>query len=204
MIQMKRRPPSSAIWLGKLLCLFCLLVWSSSCEDKSIPKPKGYLRIALPDKNFRRYDSLCPYSFNIPVYAQIKPSTSKIAEPCWADIVYPSLHGTLHLSYKKIENNLPKLLEDVRKLTNKHIPKANAIRKTLIENTDKKVYGLFIEVDGTGVASPVQFYLTDSTHHFLRGALYFYASPNADSLAPVINFIKEDLNQMVNSFQWKK
>jgi gliding motility-associated lipoprotein GldD len=175
----------------------------SACEDESTPRPKGYLRIALPEKKYRLYDSLCPYTFDLPVYAQLRNSTSQMAEPCWADIVYSSLHGTLHLSYKKVEGNLPKLLDDTRKLTNKHIPKASAIRKKIIENKERKVYGLFIEIDGSGVASPVQFYLTDSTNHFVRGALYFNASPNADSLAPVIDFVKQDLDQMVKSFSWK-
>jgi gliding motility-associated lipoprotein GldD len=179
------------------------LSFLSACEDESTPRPKGYLRIALPEKKYRLYDSLCPYTFDLPVYAQLRNSSSQMAEPCWADIVYSSLHGTLHLSYKKVDGNLPKLLDDTRKLTNKHIPKASAIRKKIIENKEKKVYGLFIEIDGSGVASPVQFYLTDSTHHFVRGALYFNASPNADSLAPVIDFVKQDLDQMVKTFSWK-
>jgi gliding motility-associated lipoprotein GldD len=200
---MKNKTNRTGFWaflfFGSLLGMGFL----SACEDDSTPRPKGYLRIALPEKKYRLYDSLCPYTFDLPVYAQLRNSTSQMAEPCWADIVYSSLHGTLHLSYKKVEGNLPKLLDDTRKLTNKHIPKASAIRKRIIENKEKKVYGLFIEIDGSGVASPVQFYLTDSTKHFVRGALYFNASPNADSLAPVIEFVKQDLDQMVKSFSWK-
>jgi gliding motility-associated lipoprotein GldD len=200
---MKNKTNRNGFWaflfFGSLLGMGFL----SACEDDSTPRPKGYLRIALPEKKYRLYDSLCPYTFDLPVYAQLRNSTSQMAEPCWADIVYSSLHGTLHLSYKKVEGNLPKLLDDTRKLTNKHIPKASAIRKRIIENKEKRVYGLFIEIDGSGVASPVQFYLTDSTKHFVRGALYFNASPNADSLAPVIEFVKQDLDQMVKSFSWK-
>lgn len=180
-----------------------LLLASSGCTDESTPRPKGYLRIALPKKEYRIFDSICPYSFDLPVYAKVLPSGSQMAEPCWANIAFPGLKATLHLSYKEINKNLPQLLDDTRKLTNKHIPKASAIRKKLIQDKDKKVYGLFIEVDGVGVASPIQFYLTDSTHHFIRGALYFNASPNADSLAPVIQFVKQDLDRLVSSFSWK-
>ncbi|MBX7182379.1 MAG: gliding motility lipoprotein GldD [Bacteroidia bacterium] len=185
------------------LGILSIFVLFNACTDESTPRPKGYLRIALPEKQYRVYDSICPFTFDLPVYAKVLPSESQLAEPCWSNIVFPGLKATLHLSYKEVKQNLPQLLDDTRKLTNKHIPKASAIRKKLIQADDKNVYGMFIEVDGVGVASPIQFYLTDSTHHFIRGALYFNASPNADSLAPVIQFVKQDLDRLVSSFSWK-
>ena len=98
------------------------------------------------------------------------------------DIVYPAFRGTLYLSYKPIENNLNQYLEDARSMVMKHIPKANSIDEHVLNNPKDKIYGVFYDIRGNNAASPFQFYITDSTSDFLRGALYFYTAPNNDSL----------------------
>ena len=175
----------------------------AGCNNDYYPKPKGYFRIDLPDKEYVKFDSAYPYSFEYPVYAKVLPDKNAQAEKYWINISYPQFHGTLYLSYKSIDKNLNKYLEDTRTMVMKHIPKASSIENQLYENKLSGVYGLTYTISGVAAASPYQFYLTDSTNHFVRGALYFSTVPNNDSLAPVITFLKDDINHMIETFEWK-
>lgn len=186
-----------------IITLFGLMALATSCGSDYMPKPRGYFRIDLPEKKYQSFDTNFPYMFNYPVYSTIQADLLAPGEPYWINLEFPQFSGKLHLSYKVIDDNLPQYLEDSRTMVYKHIPKANAINNRMIINNEDKVYGLIYEIDGLGTASPYQFYVTDSTHHFLRGALYFNIKPNNDSLAPVIDFIKEDIEQLINTFQWK-
>ena len=116
---------------------------------------------------------------------------------------FPSFKGTIHLSYKSVDGNLNKYLEDSHYMMTKHISRAMGIRDSVIMNPEKKVYGLVYFLEGEGVASPLQFYLTDSTNHFLRGSLYFNVKTNNDSLAPVIDFITDDIRHLISTIEWK-
>lgn len=174
------------------------------CDSEYYPKPRGYFRIDLPEKSYIRFDSTLPYSFEVPVYSKILPDNDPNAEPYWINITFPRFRGTVHLSYKKINGNLNDYLEDTRTMVMKHIPKASSIDNKAYENPDKKVYGLTYTISGVAAASPYQFYLTDSTRHFVRGALYFNTVPNNDSLAPVIEFLKEDINHLIETFEWRE
>lgn len=186
-----------------LILTFISLLSISSCNDYFQPKPRGYYRIALPEKEYIPIQMDLPYSFEIPVYTQLIKDPHPLAEKFWTNLVFPSFHAKLHLSYKPVHGNLNDLLEDAHKLVNKHIPKANAINEKLFINNEKRVYGAAYTIKGTDAASPYQFYLTDSTHHYLRGALYFNVRPNNDSLAPVIDFIEADIQKLIESFEWK-
>lgn len=175
-----------------------------SCNNDYYPKPRGYFRIDLPEKTYRTFDTTFPYSFEYPVYSNIIYDTLSEAEPYWINLKFPKFKGTLHLSYKTIHGNLNQYLEDTRALAMKHIPKASGIENRQFVNDDAKVYGLVYNISGSGAASPYQFYLTDSTRNFVRGALYFNAVPNNDSLAPVINFLEADIDHMIETFRWKE
>lgn len=176
----------------------------TSCNESYAPKPRGYFRIDFPEKNYRLFDSAFPYRFEYPVYAKLYADSSKLAEPYWINIVYPEFHATLHLSYKKIDKNLATYLNDARTLVNKHIPKANAITQQEYSDPKRRVYGLIYNIRGSDAASSYQFYLTDSTSSFVRGALYFNMVPNNDSLAPVIDFLTADMEHLIGTFNWKK
>jgi gliding motility-associated lipoprotein GldD len=115
----------------------------------------------------------------------------------------PQFEATLHFSYKIIDGNLASYLEDSHTLVSKHIPKADAIYDSLIIDPQRNVYGLTYRIIGSEAASPYQFFLTDSSKHFLRGALYFNTIPNNDSLQPVIDFIVDDIEHIINTLQWK-
>jgi gliding motility-associated lipoprotein GldD len=187
-----------------LVLMILLLAFFTSCRDNSFPKPRGYFRIDLPKKEYRKFDTSFPYTFEYPVYAKILADSSKLAEPFWINIAYIPFKAQLHISFKTIDNNLNTYLEDSRTLVNKHIPKAHAISQKEFVNNREKVYGLVFDIKGSDAASPYQFYITDSVKNFVRGALYFDLVPNNDSLAPVIDFLRSDIEHMINTFRWKK
>ncbi len=186
-----------------LALLSATLLLSSCGEEDYTPKPRGFFRIELPDKKYQSYQSSCPFTFKYPVYSTIENDTKGMSEPCWINLNFPDFKGTLHISYKAVNGNIIQYLEDSRELTNKHIAKASAIDEIIINKPEKNVYGLIYDIEGSGAASPVQFFVTDSSKHFLRGALYFSVRPNNDSLQPVIKFIKEDIDKFIDSFEWK-
>jgi gliding motility-associated lipoprotein GldD len=175
----------------------------SGCNQDYTPKPRGYFRIDLPEKNYIRFDSTFPYSFEYPAYAKIVPDTRTTSEPYWMNIDFPRFNGRIHISYKPIHENLNEYLEDARTFVVKHIPKADAIDDSLIYRPESEVYGLVYYIGGTQAASPCQFFVTDSSSRFLRGALYFNNIPNNDSLGPVIQYIEEDIRHLVRTFRWK-
>jgi len=175
----------------------------ASCESPYSPKPRAFFRIDLPEKKYQEIDMDCPFVFEIPVYSKIISDDNPNTENCWFNIDFPKFHGRLHLSYKPVNNNIGKYLEDSRTLVYKHTVRATDIREEIIRDDSAKVYGLIYDIKGN-VASSLQFYLTDSTHHFLRASLYFNAAPNSDSIAPVLNFVREDIYKMIESFEWKK
>ncbi len=181
-----------------------LLMVLVSCHNNYTPKPRGYFRIDLPRHAYRDFDSTYPYRFSYPVYARISNDPLSPEKKYWMDINFPRFHATLHISYKTINHNLRKYLEDSRKMVVKHIPKANAINDSLIVDPQRDLFGMTYDIEGAGVASPYQFILTDSLHHFLRGSLYFHVEPNNDSLEPVIRFIKQDIRHFINTLRWKE
>ncbi len=183
---------------------FLLVLLFSACSDSYTPKPRGYFRIDLPEQSYQAFDTTYPFTFDYPKYAVITADSSKIAEPFWINIRYKRFNATLHFSYKVVKGNLAKYLDDAHTLVNKHIPKANAISQREYSDPGHRVFGLVYDIRGADAASPYQFYLTDSSSNFARGALYFNHVPNNDSLAPVIEFLKKDLEHMITTFRWKK
>jgi gliding motility-associated lipoprotein GldD len=179
-----------------------LLFLFSACQKQGNPKQKAYFRISLPEKMYKKFISPdCGYSFNYPHYATVLNDTDPNSEPCWINIKFPDFKADIHISYKKINNNLEEYLEDSQTLVYKHVIKADAINEIPITNSKTNVYGIIYNIKGNA-ATPIQFYLTDSINHFLRASLYFNVHPNKDSLAPVIDFLISDIDSLVNSFEW--
>jgi gliding motility-associated lipoprotein GldD len=188
-----------------LICCAVLLLFLSACrENTPTPKPRGYFNIELPAKKYQAYAGDCPFTFDYPVYAQMVPDRDKNAQPCWNNLVFPQFNGRLHLTYHQIhsEKEFTRLVEYARELAFKHTIKANAIDQKLVNFPDRKVYGIYYAIDGNA-ASSVQFFLTDSAKNYFRAALYFNERPQYDSIEPVVNFIKKDVDVMINSFRWK-
>lgn len=182
--------------------LFLFLTLLSSCGSDYTPRPRGYFRIAFPEKQFN--DTMvagCPYSFEIPSYARLEAYNDSLREPCWKYLRFPQFNAEVFLSYKKIDNNVGTCIDDAYTLAYKHSVKADAIDETLV-STPNRVHGLIYDISGNA-ASPVQFYATDSVHHFIRGALYFNHTPKADSLQPVIDFLRKDIERLIITLKWR-
>jgi gliding motility-associated lipoprotein GldD len=184
---------------GVLIILFFSVL---ACNKIPIPKPRGYFRISFPEKQYRLYDSICPFSFEYPVYGEIEQVNTNYNEPCWFNLSFPDYHAKIYLTYKELDNNLATHIEDIRTLVYKHIVKADDIEEEIIIDTARKVYGIIYSLTGN-TASASSFFVTDSTSHFLTGSLYFLAQPNKDSLAPAIHFFQEDIVHLTNTLSWK-
>lgn len=192
-------PCTTKCVVAMLLSLFLL----EACQTEPIPKPRGYFRIDNQEHSYVAIDTLFPFRTEHPVYTTLQVDHSAPEGETWLNIHFPKQHATLFLSYKPINENLEEYVEDCRNFAIKHIPKSNGIAYTAYENSEKRVFGLEYEIGGIAAASPYQFFLTDSTNHFLRGSLYFNLTPNNDSLSPVIQFIKEDIYHFIDAMEWK-
>jgi len=181
------------------LIMICIIV--SSCEEVSVPKPLGFMRINLIEQEYNPILIEDVVSFDLSDQCKIE-ELAKTDKAMRFNIVYPAHNAKIHLVFNAIESNLGQHLEETRKLTYQHHEKANNIDKVKVAVPGHKVYGVKYNLTGD-VASASQFFLTDSTDHFLRGALYFWSRPNEDSLAPAVNYIREDIDQLINSLTWK-
>jgi len=174
----------------------------ASCHHHYIPRPRGYFRIAFPEKSYKDLTLKVPYTFKIPVYSYTESDSLNLDQPYWITIQIPENHAQIHISYIRLNKNLAAHTEFSRALAYKHTEKASSIEEQIFVNRAKNVYGTLYTIKGDA-ASPMQFYLTDSVSNFLRGALYIKEVPNFDSLRPVINFLSQDVLQLVESTEWK-
>ncbi|WP_375419145.1 gliding motility lipoprotein GldD [uncultured Hymenobacter sp.] len=196
-------PRQAAAGIGLLLTPLLLLAGCSSAPDYT-PKPKGYNRIDLPPPRYRQLAPGHPYSFEYSRYAKVLRDSSYLAQPHWLNVYYPDLHANVQITYMDVQRNRKlynKMMEDARKLTGKHQIKATAIDERIMRTPNGMRASVF-ELQGE-VPSQFQFYTTDSTKHFFRGALYFRTATDNDSLAPVIEYVKRDMVQMLNTLKYQ-
>lgn len=181
-----------------------LILFLAACSQDYVPKPKGYNRIDLPEHSYTQLPDSFPYQMQYSNHAEIIMDSSWMKEPYWIDIFYPGFLATIQITYKAIGNDealLKEYLSDSYKLTAKHQVKAYAIEESIL-TTPQNHTAIVAELSGE-VPTPFQFYSTDSTDHFIRGALYFRTASQNDSLAPVISFIKKDIIHMINTLDWQ-
>jgi gliding motility-associated lipoprotein GldD len=191
--------------IGSVIILILLLL---GCKEKYTPKPREYFRIDFPEKTYHQIQPGFPYKFDIPDYSKIVADEDNPDQPNWINVSVPANKAEIHISYYDLANQktssrvlLNKFMEDTRTLAYKHSIKADAIEEQVFMNPSKNVYGLIYKIEGNA-ASPMQFFLTDSTNHFLRGALYIRDVPNIDSLKPVIDFLEPDIIRLIESTTW--
>ncbi len=198
---------------AEVLAVFVLFIAACHNSQDYSPKPRGYFRIQFPEKSYRKFDSIYPFTFIYPKYAYIEKDTNQqpqrkdkklINMKYLLNMQFPQFNGTLHLSYESITS--PKvfneLTEDARTFAFKHTVKATGIEQGLIRNREHKIYGIYYTIEGNA-ASSVQFFVTDSSKNYLRGALYFNTPPRLDSIQPVLNFVRKDIDTMIKTFRWK-
>ena len=185
-----------------VLLFFSILLFAGGCRKTYTPRPRGYFRIAFPEKSYKPLSMVLPYTFEIPVYSMLGRDSFNLGEPNWITIDIPANHAQIHISYKEIDNNLGTYIEQSRNLVFEHTQKASAIDEQIFEVPSKRVFGTAYTIKGNA-ASPMQFYLTDSIKHFLRGSLYIKEIPNIDSLQPVITFLSQDVLRIIETTEWK-
>jgi gliding motility-associated lipoprotein GldD len=196
----------------RFLAIFLLALFVGSCSDPVLtPKPRAYPRVVYPEKAYQSFaESYCGFTFECPVYASVQQDTTffdeKPEHPCWFNLFVKDFDCRLHCSYAPItqQKDADRLKTDAFKMTDWHNKKATYIEETPVFNAAHNVKGMLFTVEGP-VASQLQFFLTDTAEqqHFLRGALYFYTEANTDSLAPVYDFMRKDVERMIETFEWK-
>ena len=177
-----------------LLSFFLLFI---SCDEPVLPKPKAYLSLEYPKKEYKKLEVLRPYSFDV-----LKSTTIIDEKNNWLKITYPNLNASIDITYRPIENNLKELLIEAEKLVFKHAVKAEQIVPKDFINPKRRVFGSIYEITGNA-ASHLQFHVTDSTNNFIKGSLYFYVKPNYDSILPAVEYIKKDVLKLVETLEWK-
>ncbi|WP_422355123.1 gliding motility lipoprotein GldD [Roseivirga pacifica] len=194
------RQTTHKLLLILLISCFGLL----ACEEVYLPKPKGFNRIDLPEATYQALPDTFPYQFEYSKFADLSPDDNPYADRYWINLRYDAFDAELELTYKNLQdprNEPDVLLNEAFELTKKHMVKAYAIEESLVAMPNGQIASV-AELEGE-VPTQFQFYTSDSTHHFFRGALYFNTAMKNDSLAPVIEFIKKDVIHMLGSFEWK-
>ncbi|MFV0571913.1 MAG: gliding motility lipoprotein GldD [Xanthomarina gelatinilytica] len=189
------------------ISLFGILFICLSCGQDPVPKPQSYLRLEFPGPTYQEFHKNLPFTIEknkLAGHVETK-SIPGPTESYGVTLQYPSLKGSIYLTYKSIDNNPDNLLaflRDAQKFTQEHTRKADEIIEQPYENRTRKVYGMLYEVGGNA-ASQSQFYVTDSTNHFLTGSLYFYAKPNYDSIYPAAKYLEKDIKHIMETVSWK-
>ncbi|MEM8507028.1 MAG: gliding motility lipoprotein GldD [Bacteroidota bacterium] len=178
------------------MSLVCMVLLTA-CGGNVLPKPKAMLHLEFPEHTYDRYSTTCPYDFEKNTIA-----IPNMEKACGVVLDYPELKAAIYLTYKTVDQDLNTLLTDAQKLSYEHVIKADNIIEQPFINPADKVYGMFYEVTGNA-ASQSQFYVTDSTRHFLTGSLYFYVKPNYDSIYPAAIYLQEDIRKIMESLKWK-
>lgn len=196
---MKNKVFPACVLLGALVFLM------TACRENHTPKPRCFMRIDLPQKAYRSFDTAgYPASFRMPVYAKFVPvpQTSGKKNMLWADIVFPGLNAAVYCSFVR-NPNLDSCIMNTLFFIQRHMSKATGVDEWEINVPEQRKYGYLYHIKGSDVASPYQFYLTDSNRYFVRGSFSISCTPNNDSLAPVIRFIKTDLDTLLESWRWR-
>ena len=190
-------------FLGFILTLFSCGKGSQE-EQSSLPRPKGFPLMDIPTHEYRSLEKGHPFTFEVSRMAKVRKDTFALAEPHWMYIYYPRWDAFIQLTYKSVDGDrkrLDKMIRDSYILASKHQMKANRIEDAILTTKDGRK-ATIIELEGE-VATPFQFFATDSTSHFLRGAVYLNTAVKNDSLAPVIRYIKQDAIHLIQTLKWK-
>ena len=179
-----------------------LLFFLFSCSEEYTPKPRGFFKLELPNKNYQTFNEDCPFTFQYPSYSMLKKDhNTLLTNNCYMNIDFLALQGTLFVTYLPVSDNLREHIDQSMDLAYKHDLKADAISEQIFVNHEKKVYALLYDYEGV-TATAIQFYITDSSSHFFRGSFYFNTEIT-DSILPLNLFIKEDVKYLIESFNWK-
>jgi gliding motility-associated lipoprotein GldD len=175
-----------------------IMILLVSCGGETLPKPKGYLSLQYPKKEYSFFKIERPYTFEVTKNTKVKSLPKN-----WLKIEYPELKASVDITYRSVDNNLKELLVEAEKLVFEHTIKAEQIASNNFENKKNRVYGTLYDITGNS-ASQVQFHVTDSSKHFLKASLFFYSKPNYDSILPAVDYVKQDMIRMMETLKWKE
>lgn len=182
------------------IAVFAISLILAACNNSYTPKPRAYMRIELPaSKDYQVFDSPYPYTFEYPAYSRIVSDAQKY----WLNVEFPAQNSYIYLSYNSglsLDSNIASTLFYIKR----HLSISTGIEQISYNDFDNRVFGTVFYIKGRDVASTMQFYLTDSTKHFVRGAFYINTRPNNDSLAPVIDLIQDDIRHLIQTFRWRR
>lgn len=191
-----------------LSLIFLIILQSCGGDEATLPKPRLYPKVTFPEKGYTSYDSSdCPFTLEYPTYGTVQNDEyfedRDPVHPCWFDILMKDINASIHCSYIPIDDreHFDELINDAFRMVTEHNIKANSRQDSLFAN-DKGSEGILFNISGD-VATPVQWVITDSTTHFLRASLYFDDKVNADSIAPVLSFVRKDIDHLIESFEWR-
>ena len=185
------------------LSITALVVLFAGCgEETPVPKPPTYLRYDFPKHAYQSIGTECPYTFELSTAYSYTNAMQDGKMTCHKDIDLGPLNGTISFSYIEMDRPLKDYVEYALSKVEEHQVKAEHIDDEHVIRPGAKVYGTFFELKGD-VASPFQFYLTDSTSRFVSGMVYFNSRPNYDSLKPSLEYLKQDLKHLMETFEWK-
>ena len=174
-----------------------------TCGNPPIPKPEGYYRISLPEESFRSVKITCGLGLDKPENATVEiVDSEKSGDACWFNLNFKDLNARLHCTQVEVHDNLIDLMEDAQEMVFSHDMKANGISRIRVSEPEKNLNGVLYHIGGP-VATPVQFFVTDSSNYFLRGSLYFNHKPNPDSTAPVVRRMLSDVEHIMRSISWE-
>ena len=189
----------------KRLLIYILVIFivpvGCSDEENVIPKPKSYFRIDFPAKEYQENKEKCNSTFEHPTYSYVLQKEQREGR-CNQDIVFPYIKASIWCTYIKLDSNFYEHSEEFRRKAYTHQFRAQAIDEKLFINEEKRVFGTTFDIKGD-VACNYIFYLTDSTDNFFAGSVFFEVIPNYDSLQPVIEFVKEDIQHLIETFEWE-
>jgi gliding motility-associated lipoprotein GldD len=177
-----------------------LIVVLFGCKDDPYLKPIGYPRLNLPEAGYQAWSNNCGFSFRKPICTNIEKLES---DSCFFNLSYPSLNAKVFCSYIPVNSKLKEIIDQEYKLREKHNQFSTSVKESVFHSQSKNVHALLFHISGTQAATPLQFFITDSINHFFRGTLYFNNSPNNDSLETAIDFIRTDIDTLVESFEWR-
>ncbi len=176
---------------------FIFLFFLMACEGEMLPKPKAFLDLSYEKATYEKLSLQRPYTFFVSNTSTIKDEPNN-----WLKIQYPTLKASINITYRPIKNNIRELIQESEKLVVKHTVKADKISSQVFTDDKKRVFGTLHEISGDA-ASQIQFHVTDSSHHFIKGALYFNVKPNYDSILPAVTYLKKDIMKLIETIKWE-
>ncbi len=191
--------------LAIIVIATAIITSCSNSDGDYTPKPPAFYRITMPEKDYKLYDTnILPFTFEYPEYSNIKVKLND-KDIKYFDIIFPQFNGTVFVSYKQLggKRTVASEVDTAHQLVSIHYNMASGVHEQSYSDDINRIYANTYTLKGKSIASTYQFWATDSTNHFIRGAFYINSNPNYDSLQPVYEFIQKDIVHFIETLKWK-